>query len=325
MKRSLDKFLIFLSFFCTINIFNLSYAFASGQGDIKPLSYVSCTLEDGSKIDDVNGISIQPKFTLLFDKNVVDMLVWNNNSTCIKLSNSDNTNVAIDVTKIDDTVDFNHRQEIYVNPIDPLTSEKTYQLYISPNLTAKNGVATLGGTTDGKGITITFKTKKLEVSQNTNVTPVANQNVNQGNISTNTTEQSKDASSTSTSANSTNVNASTVQGSANLETESTAKANASTAKTNENTSNSNTSTSITTESAPANKTNQNTSNANNQSLTSEQVKVQGKENNQAASEPKDTSSELIYIILVLLISAWIIVEVLVKKRGRIERRNKPKV
>lgn len=125
----------------------------------KPLSFVSITLEDGSKTDIPGGITTEPKFKLTFDKNVVNMLVWGNNSKCFTLINGSNGNVPISVTKVDDTIDFSQRQVIFVQPVNKLSPGTTYYLKISPNLLAKNGNSTLGATTSGKGVTITFKTK----------------------------------------------------------------------------------------------------------------------------------------------------------------------
>jgi len=208
MKRPTLKLSLFLLVLFICSLSNNLVVYAAGQGDIKPLSYVSCELEDGSSLDDPNGIILQPKFTLIFDKNVVDMLYWENNSKSISLFTDDKINVPIDVTKIDDTVDFAHRQHIFVSPSNPLNPDETYYLYISPNLTAKNGVATLGGTTDGKGITLTFKTKKQVVSQNTETTPTTNANNTEENTEGTSSIQPKDTSNNTIEAPRDNGNAS---------------------------------------------------------------------------------------------------------------------
>lgn len=66
-----------------------------GTPGVKPLSFVSCTLEDGSKIDNQQGITLQPKFTLTFHKNVVNMLIWERNRKCFSISTDDNGQVPI--------------------------------------------------------------------------------------------------------------------------------------------------------------------------------------------------------------------------------------
>lgn len=151
-----------------MNIF-APIAFAEGQGGEqanspgvpgqKPLSFVSVTLADGKNVQNAADIPLKPKFNLHFDKNVVNSLFWQNNSQCFTLTSSNNENIPITVSKIDDTINFSKRQFIFVEPNDSLKPGTTYQLKVSPKLQAKNGYSTLGGTTNGQGITITFKTQ----------------------------------------------------------------------------------------------------------------------------------------------------------------------
>lgn len=128
---------------------------APGQ---KPLSLVNASLTDGGDIQNAANVPLQPKFKIVFDKNVVNSTVWNNNRQCFSLSSTDQPNIPITVTKVDDTIDFSQRQNIYIQPVSPLSPGTTYQLVISPNLQAKNAFSTLGGTTGGQGITLAFKT-----------------------------------------------------------------------------------------------------------------------------------------------------------------------
>jgi hypothetical protein len=85
-------------------------------------------------------------------------LYGNNNKGCFSLVSENNQTVAINVTKIDDTVDTNEKQNVYIEPVNALDPGTTYYLKVSPALQAKNGNSTLGGTTGGNGMTITFKT-----------------------------------------------------------------------------------------------------------------------------------------------------------------------
>jgi len=127
-------------------LFVTIHAYAAGAGSqadtpgtkgAKPLSFISCTLEDGSKIDAAEGITLQPRFKFEFDKNVVNMIVWENNSKCFNLS-LDNVIVPIIVSKIDDTVDPDSKQLIFIHPKNTLEPGKTYYIKISPELLAKN-------------------------------------------------------------------------------------------------------------------------------------------------------------------------------------------
>lgn len=125
----------------------------------KPLALVSISLEEGGNVENAANIPTQPKFKIVFDKNVVNSALWANNRQCFSLSGDGQTNIPIIVSKIDDTVDFTQRQNVFVQPVNSLTPGTTYRLFISPDLLAKNGNSTLGGTTGGQGVTITFKTE----------------------------------------------------------------------------------------------------------------------------------------------------------------------
>lgn len=168
-----------------------------GSSGVKPLSYVSCTLEDGSKVDGGEISALQPKFALQFDKNIVNMLIWEENRKSVSMCTDDNVNIPINVTKMDDTVDFDNRQKIFVQPISPLKPGKTYHIKVGPNFLAKNLQSSLSGTTGGKGIDVSFKTKKQEIAQGTNTPSVANENSSQKDSAAKASEQPKTESSNS--------------------------------------------------------------------------------------------------------------------------------
>lgn len=135
----------------------------SKDGSVQPLNFKYIQLKDGTRIDDPNGIPLKPEFILKFDKNIVNMLVWEKNRKTVTLSTEENKKIPIIVSKMDDTVDFEHRQEMFVKPVNALESGRTYYIKVSPDLLAKNFKSTLGDTTNGKGIKIAFKTKKADV------------------------------------------------------------------------------------------------------------------------------------------------------------------
>ncbi|ACL19749.1 hypothetical protein Dhaf_1703 [Desulfitobacterium hafniense DCB-2] len=128
------------------------------NGVFKPLGLTSATLEDGTNAMDHQNVPLKPKFTLHFDKNVVYLIYWSRNKECFHLYDDEEKEVPISVTKIDDTVDFSKRQYIWVEPVEPLKPGTNYRLYVAPDLIAKNGGSLLASTTDGKGLTIRFKT-----------------------------------------------------------------------------------------------------------------------------------------------------------------------
>lgn len=121
----------------------------------KPLNFISCTLLNGTKDKNGTRIPLTPKFSLKFDKNVVDALVWNNNKSDISMVTTDGQKIQTDITKIDDTIDFSYRQQIFIEPLKPLKPETSYKIVIAPKLTAKNGII-LSQSTNGKGIAVPF-------------------------------------------------------------------------------------------------------------------------------------------------------------------------
>lgn len=130
----------------------------SANGVMKPLGLVSVTLEDGTKVSEAANIPLKPKFMLHFNKNVVYLIYWEKNTKCFNLYDESNKEVKINLTKIDDTVDFSKRQYIWVEPVEALSPGTHYKLYVAPDLLAKNGGSTLGMTTNNQGVTINFTT-----------------------------------------------------------------------------------------------------------------------------------------------------------------------
>jgi len=159
--------------FLLLFLFLASAAFAQGGEKSsspgipgqKPLSFVSISLVDGGKVQDAADVPTEPKFKLEFDKNVVNSTVWEINRNCFSLVSQDNVDVPVIVTKVDDTIDFSQRNNIFVQPASPLSPGTSYTLKVSPALKAKNGVSTLGGTTSGQGVSISFKTQGQAISQ----------------------------------------------------------------------------------------------------------------------------------------------------------------
>lgn len=176
---------IFVTLFvCTITVLFIPAAFAQ-SGDVNAdnkLNFLSAKFNGGSNLQGALEVPLNPQFTLQFDKNVVNIAVWNNNANCFSLQSESGESVPINITKIDDTVDFNQRQNIFIQPAQALNPGTTYSLKIAPNLLAINGNSTfgLGGTTGGMGLAISFKTSGQSIS---------NQGSNQG-ISSSTSSTS---------------------------------------------------------------------------------------------------------------------------------------
>lgn len=188
-KRKLHSGLIFL-LFITFLLFAISPVALADNGDgtgnsqgiMKPLGLTTVTLADGTNVIDAVNILLKPKFTFHFDKNVVYLLYWERNKRCFHFYDENNKELTLNITKIDDTVDFSKRQYIWVEPVDALSPGTNYRIFVSPDLLAKNGGPTLAMTTSNQGSTIKFKTagEKVAVaadsgsSQNDQAKAVAN-------------------------------------------------------------------------------------------------------------------------------------------------------
>jgi len=122
----------------------------------KPLRVVDVTWE-GKPSQDATVIPKKDTLTVIFDKNVVNDAVWENNRQSLSLTSGQN-NIPIHVTRIRDAVDFAMRENIFIQPVKPLTSGQVYTLRIAPELKSLAGV-TLASSTGGKGYTIELKTE----------------------------------------------------------------------------------------------------------------------------------------------------------------------
>jgi len=140
--------LTFISALVIIFLMQVAFVDAARSG----VGLSSVTLVGGGEVQDAADIPMEPQFKVRFDKNVVNSVVWDGNSTCFSLVSTDNTELPIRVTKVDDTIDDTQKQNIFVQPEHPLTPGTAYYLKIAPTLKAKNG------TKLGVEISIAFKT-----------------------------------------------------------------------------------------------------------------------------------------------------------------------
>jgi hypothetical protein len=99
-------------------------------------------------------VSLTPVIQTFFDKNVVNDSVWENNREEFDLVRNEII-IPINVTRIPDTVDFDRRREIFIQPVNSLRPNTSYGLVIKKNLTSKSGE------TLGKQIRISFTTRGI--------------------------------------------------------------------------------------------------------------------------------------------------------------------
>lgn len=120
-------------------------------------------------------VKLNTEIKLLFNKNVVNMTVKENNSKCIKLLDANNNVVAAELILLDDQIEPDRKREIIIKPINLLNENTTYKIEISSNLQAKNG-SLLGNTVE-----IIFSTLQNEKTEDS-IKELPNENADQNNI-----------------------------------------------------------------------------------------------------------------------------------------------
>ncbi len=98
-------------------------------------------------------VPIDAVIRFVFNKNVVNMTVAQNNSGCFSLMDPSGTNIPIIVEMGDDQIDPTIKRIISIRPVAALKAGTLYTIHISENLTAKNG------TKLGTPIDMSFKTR----------------------------------------------------------------------------------------------------------------------------------------------------------------------
>jgi hypothetical protein len=92
-------------------------------------------------IDELNEEGLRStEIELFFSKNVVNMMVNENNKKCFSLTNKDDDKIPIEIQMADDQIEREKRHIIKIvvqKPLDPAT---TYKIIISPELESKNGL-----------------------------------------------------------------------------------------------------------------------------------------------------------------------------------------
>ncbi len=77
---------------------------------------------------------------LFFSKNVVNMMVNENNKKCFSLTNKDDDKIPIEIQMADDQIEREKRHIIKIVVQKPLEPATTYKIIISPELESKSGL-----------------------------------------------------------------------------------------------------------------------------------------------------------------------------------------
>lgn len=118
----------------------------TGGGKDIPLA-----LDSSNPANGLNNVSVTTDINLTFNKNVVNLTVKENNMKCFSLT-ANGSVVPVQVIMPDDQVDFEHRRNIDIQPLQDLKPGTTYKLVISGQLQAKNGMSL------GSPVTVSFTT-----------------------------------------------------------------------------------------------------------------------------------------------------------------------
>jgi len=121
-----------------------------GEETKKPLYLEETFPKDSSK-----DVPLDTEIKLLFNKNVVNFTVKENNSTCFSIIDENNNEIPIDVIFPDDQIEPERKREIIIRPKEAFNENTTYTVKISANLMAKNG------NTLGENLSFSFTTIQL--------------------------------------------------------------------------------------------------------------------------------------------------------------------
>lgn len=145
MKRIKPIAIIILLMMVALNVTSI-YA-----GDsIKSLILESTNISEGE-------IEANQDIKLVFNKNVVNIVIKEDNIKCFTLYDGD-TIIPIDVVMGDDQVDREIRRDVIIKPKVNLEKGKTYKLVIDKNFSAKSGVKL------GKNKELDFKLRSINES-----------------------------------------------------------------------------------------------------------------------------------------------------------------
>lgn len=104
------------------------------EGKSGAFDFVESTPGNSAKDVELDG-----QIMLLFNKNVVNFTVKDNNEKCFSIKDAENKEVPIDVIFADDQIEPDKKREIILRPKKPFDENTAYVIHISPTLKAKNG------------------------------------------------------------------------------------------------------------------------------------------------------------------------------------------
>jgi len=127
-----------LLIFLTIIFFVLCFSSLAqkNNSDNNPLILVGHRIVDELNEEGLRTTEIE----LFFSKNVVNMMVAENNEKCFSLVNKAGDEIPVEIQMADDQIDREKRHIIKVVVQKPLEPLKAYKVIISPELESKSGI-----------------------------------------------------------------------------------------------------------------------------------------------------------------------------------------
>ena len=198
-KKSLVFLLMAIILLVNLNCLVMAEEAGTGSGQNKD---TSLALESSVPQNGFDNMTVDGKIELIFNKNVVNMSVSDNNKKCFKLTDVNGKLIKIDVIMPDDQTEPNKKRNIYIKPVDSLTYSTKYVLTISSDLIAKSG-SVLGNQIQlvftTQSATQTEKTSEsvqTATTDNTNDSSESTINLEQKNSGDNTNDNKTDSQST---------------------------------------------------------------------------------------------------------------------------------
>lgn len=107
------------------------------------------------------GVELDGQIKLLFNKNVINFTVKDNNEKCFSIKDEKGKEIPINVIFADDQIEPDKKREIILGPKGQFSEGTTYTIHISPELKAKNGDSL------ERDISISFTTLSLKPKEDT--------------------------------------------------------------------------------------------------------------------------------------------------------------
>ncbi len=137
-------FLVLLMLLCT----SMMALAGDGEGGSKN----PFTLDFSQPAHEEKNVQVDSEIQLTFTKNVVNILVLENNMTCFKLLDENGQEVPIEIIMADDQIERDKKRDVILKPKSLLNEDTEYTIIIDSKLESKSGQVL------EEDVTLTFST-----------------------------------------------------------------------------------------------------------------------------------------------------------------------